>query len=171
MLRYVNDGVTIINPGHQTTGNARDVRWVVLHAVPSMRKSLRLENTQASLQSGMPGSVPIAKHGGGFVVVWAPISWYSILLSHHYPWWPITAEEYVDRLSNQVHHMIQTLFPNNDAVPPFTQLELFSNGLKCMKVNFSNFPDQHNRQIWTILNHSGQFWRLKWITDSHLQLL
>jgi hypothetical protein len=36
---------------------ARDiVRWVVLHAVPYIRKSLRLENTQGSLQSGMPCS-------------------------------------------------------------------------------------------------------------------
>jgi hypothetical protein len=28
----------------------------------------------------------------------------------------ITAREYVDRLGNQVHPMIQTLFPNNDTV-------------------------------------------------------
>jgi hypothetical protein len=28
----------------------------------------------------------------------------------------ITAREYVDRLGNMVHPMIQTLFPNNDAV-------------------------------------------------------
>jgi hypothetical protein len=28
----------------------------------------------------------------------------------------ITARKYVDRLDNQVHLMIQTLFPNNDAV-------------------------------------------------------
>jgi hypothetical protein len=28
----------------------------------------------------------------------------------------ITAREYVDRLGNHVHPMIQTLFPNNDAV-------------------------------------------------------
>jgi hypothetical protein len=28
----------------------------------------------------------------------------------------ITAREYVDRLGNQAHLMIQTLFPNNDAV-------------------------------------------------------
>jgi hypothetical protein len=58
----------------------------------------------------------------------------------------------VDRLGNQVHPMIQTLFPNNDAVsqddnPPFTQLELFSHGLKSMKVNFNIFPGQHNHQI------------------------
>jgi hypothetical protein len=28
----------------------------------------------------------------------------------------ITAREYVDRLGNQMHPMIQTLLPNNDAV-------------------------------------------------------
>jgi hypothetical protein len=32
-------------------------------------------------------------------------------------------------------------------VTPFTQLELFSHGLKGMKVNFSIFPCQHNHQI------------------------
>jgi hypothetical protein len=47
----------------------------------------------------------------------------------------ITAREYVDRLGNQVHPMIQTLFPNNGAVfqddnAPFTQLELFSHGVR-----------------------------------------
>jgi hypothetical protein len=56
------------------------VRWVVLHAVPHIRKSLRLENIQGSLQSGMPGSVPKVKHGVGSVMLCAAISCYSILL-------------------------------------------------------------------------------------------
>jgi hypothetical protein len=30
---------------------------------------------------------------------------------------------------------------------PITQLELFSHGLKSMKVNFNIFPGQHNHQI------------------------
>jgi hypothetical protein len=64
----------------------------------------------------------------------------------------ITAREYVDKLGNQVHPMIQTLFPNNNKVfkdnsGPFTQLELFNHGLKSMKVNFNTFPGQHNHQI------------------------
>jgi hypothetical protein len=65
----------------------------------------------------------------------------------------IAAREYVDRLGNQVHPMIQTLFPNNDALfkkktmSPFKQLELFSHGLKSMKVNFNIFPGLHNHQI------------------------
>jgi hypothetical protein len=62
---------------------------------------------------------------GGSVMVWATISWYSVgpIITFHVR---ITAKEYVDRLGNQVHPMIQTLFPNNDALlqydkPPFTQ--------------------------------------------------
>jgi hypothetical protein len=40
---------------------------------------------------------------------------------------PIIAMEYMERLGNQVHPMIHTLFPNNDGVlqenkPSFTQL-------------------------------------------------
>jgi hypothetical protein len=54
-------------------------------------------------------------------------------------------------------------------VPQFTQLELFSRGLKSMKVNVNIFPVQHSLPIWTSLNHSDQFWRLEWGTDSHLR--
>jgi hypothetical protein len=60
----------------------------------------------------------------------------------------ITVREYVDSLGNQAHPMIQLLFPNNDAVfQDDTQLELFSHGLKRMKVNFNIFLGQHNYQI------------------------
>jgi hypothetical protein len=54
---------------------------------------------------------------------------------------------------------------------PSTHLELFSQGLKSIKVNSNVFPDQPNHQIWTSLNHSGQLWRVEWGTDSHLQHL
>jgi hypothetical protein len=78
-------------------------------------KTLHLENTLGSLQSGMPGSNLETGAGGGSAMVWAAISWYSvgsIIILHG----RITAWEYVERLGNQVHPMIQTLFPNNDAV-------------------------------------------------------
>jgi hypothetical protein len=55
------------------------VRWVILHAVTYIRKSLRLENTQRSLKSGMPASN--SETHGRFCDVWAGISWYSILLA------------------------------------------------------------------------------------------
>jgi hypothetical protein len=50
-------------------------------------------------------------------------------------------------LGNQGHPMIQTLFSNKHAVfqdesATYTQLEVFSHGLKNMKVNFIVFPGQ-----------------------------
>jgi hypothetical protein len=70
----------------------------------------------------------------------------------------------MDRLGNQMHPMTQTLFPNNSAVSkmtvlPLTQLELFSRGLKSMKMNFNIFSGQHNHQTRTSLNHFGQLWK------------
>jgi hypothetical protein len=53
-------------------------------------------------------------------------------------------------------------------MPLFTQLELFSHGLKNMMVNFTIFPGQHNHQIRTSFNHSGQFWRLDLETVENL---
>jgi hypothetical protein len=63
----------------------------------------------------------------------------------------ITAREYVDSLGNEMHPMIQTLFPNNetdyqDDNPSFTHLELFNYCLKSMKVKFNILPGQHNHQ-------------------------
>jgi hypothetical protein len=153
-----NDGVMTIKPGHQTTGNV-----CVLHAVPYIKNSLRLENTQGNLQSGMPGFNSETRGRfcdglGSNIVVQYSVG--PIIILHG----PITATECVNRLDNQLHPMIQSS-PKNDAVfmttmPPFTQMKLFSHGLKSTMVNFSIFSGQHNHQIWTSLNHSGQFWRL-----------
>jgi hypothetical protein len=52
------------------------------------------------------------KHWGGSVMVWAAISWYSILLVALLYF----IADYVYRLSIEVHPIIQMLFPNNDAV-------------------------------------------------------
>jgi hypothetical protein len=60
------------------------------------------------------------------------------------------AREYVDRLGNQMHPMIQTLFPNSNVAfqgDNATQLELFSHGLKSIKVNFSTFSGRHNHHL------------------------
>jgi hypothetical protein len=91
------------------------VRWVVLHAIPNIRKSLLLENTQGSLQSRMPG--PNSETWGRFcdgsgsntVVQYSAGPIITLHVRN-------TTREYVDRLGNQVHPMIQMLFPNNDAV-------------------------------------------------------
>jgi hypothetical protein len=117
-----------------------------LHAVPYIRKSVRLENTQGSLKSRMP-RLNVETLGrfcdslGSNTVV--QYSFGPIITLHG----RITAREYMDRLGNQVHSMIQMLFPKDDAVfqddsAPFTQLELSSHGLKCMKVKFNTF--QHH---------------------------
>jgi hypothetical protein len=113
------------------------------------QEELRLENVQGSLQSRISGSVPTVKYGRRFcdglvsnIVVQCSVG--PIITLHG----RITAREYVDRLGNQVHPMIQTAMQfSKTTVPPPTQLELFSHGLKSMKVNFSIFPDQYNLQI------------------------
>jgi hypothetical protein len=59
--------------------------------------------------------VPTVKHGGGSVMIWAAISWYCagpiITLNGR-----ITASDCMDILGNQVHAMVQMMFPDNDAI-------------------------------------------------------
>jgi hypothetical protein len=80
-----------VKPGHQTTGN-----------------------TQGSIQSGMPDSNSEIRGRfcdglGSNIVVEYSVGPFITLHGR------ITAKEYVDRLCNQVHPMLQTLFPNNDS--------------------------------------------------------
>jgi transposase len=92
------------------------VRWVVLHGLPCITQSLRLKNTQASLQSGMLGSN--SETSGRFsdvlgsnIVVQCSVD--SIIILHDW----ITAREYLDRLGNQVNSWSRRYFlSNNDAV-------------------------------------------------------
>jgi hypothetical protein len=98
------------------------VRWVVLHAVPYIRKSLLFENTQGNLQSNSETRRRFCDGLGSNIVVQYSLD--PIITLHG----RITVRECVDRLGNQVHPMIQTLFPINDAVfqddsVPITQLE------------------------------------------------
>jgi hypothetical protein len=92
---------------------------------------------------------PTVKLVGGCVVIWAAISCYSagsiITLNGE-----ITASDYVDILGNQVYQMVQ-MFPNSDAVfqgtvHSCTQPEVFSFGLRSMKMHFNIFPGQHDSQ-------------------------
>jgi hypothetical protein len=54
------------------------------------------------------------KHAGGSVIIWEPISWYSIgpIIT---PNGRITVSNYVDISCNQVHSVVQ-MFPNNEAI-------------------------------------------------------
>jgi hypothetical protein len=50
----------------------------------------------------------------------------------------------VDSLHSQAHQIVEVLFPNNDAVfrdddAPFTPPEVFSFGLRIMKMHFNIF--------------------------------
>jgi hypothetical protein len=158
--RWCHDHKTWISVNWK--GERDMVRWAVLHTVPYIRNSLRSENIQWRLKSEMPGSnsEAIGRFCDGLgrnTIVQYSVG--PIITLHGW----ITAREYLDRLCNQVYPMIQTLFPNSvvqfskKPMPLFTQLEVFSHGLKNVKVNFNIFPGQHSHHIWTSLNHSGQF--------------
>jgi hypothetical protein len=62
----------------------------------------------------------------------------------------ITASDYVDILVNQVHRVIQMLFPNNNAIfqddRSYTQPEVFCLGLRSVKMHFKILPGQLNDQ-------------------------
>jgi hypothetical protein len=82
---------------------------------------------------------------------WIAIFWYSagpiITVSGR-----ITTSDYVDIVCNQVHPTVQMLFPYSDAVfkmtvGTYTQPEVFCLGRSSMKMHFSIFPGQYNRQI------------------------
>jgi hypothetical protein len=62
-------------------------RWVVLYALLRIRKSLRLENIQESLQARMPGS---NSENVGEVLWWFMQQYCGTLCywSHYYPSWP-----------------------------------------------------------------------------------
>jgi hypothetical protein len=151
---------------------ARDmVRWVVLHAVPYIRLSLRLENTQGSLQSEIPGSNSETWEGGSSVMVWTGVSWYSILLVLLLPFMAellqgSTWTDWLIRCIPWSRRFFRTTMQFSKTTAGTVQ-----SWFREHEGNFNIFPGQHSHQIWTLLNHSGLFWRLVWGTDSHLQHL
>jgi hypothetical protein len=142
-------------------------RWIIPHLEEFTFGDHLIWNTSSNSEK---------QHNEGSVMVWAVISWYSlspitvVLFTQNY-WNGVHGQ-----LGNQVHPKIWMLFLNNRAVlkdnnVQFTQMGLFSHGLKSMKLNFNIFPGQHNHHSWTSLNYSGKFFRPDWGTDSHLQHL
>jgi hypothetical protein len=54
------------------------IRWVIIHAVPTSGRVYvwRMPKEAYNLEY----LVPRVKHRGGFMIVWAAVSWYSIIL-------------------------------------------------------------------------------------------
>jgi hypothetical protein len=92
--------------------------------------------------------VPPVKHGWGSVMVRTATPCYSILLVPLLPFMTellqgSTWTDWVIRCITWSKHYFRTT-------------------MQCSKtINFNIYPGQHSRQIWTSLNHSGQFWRLR----------
>jgi hypothetical protein len=99
-------------PGHHVTRNA----WY--DQLSRRRRSSRcfLHQEEFTLRACYQEClVATVKYGGGSLMVWADISRYCVgsFITFHDR---TTAREYVKSLSNQVHPMFQTIFPNSDAV-------------------------------------------------------
>jgi hypothetical protein len=106
MIRYINDGVTMMKPGHLTNGSLHMI-WSNELSFMLFPTSRRVYVWRTTKEAYNPEClVPSVKHRGGSVMVWEAISWYSVgpIITLH---GQITARQYVDRLSNQVHPMIQ----------------------------------------------------------------
>jgi hypothetical protein len=80
MLRCVNNGVTTIKPGNQTTGSMcviwSDELSFMLFPTAGRDYIWRTPNEAYNLEC----LLPTEKHGIDSVVVWAAVSWYIILL-------------------------------------------------------------------------------------------
>jgi hypothetical protein len=78
MLRSINDGVTTIKHGHQTTGNTQMIRSDELSYMvfPATRR-VYISRTPKEAYN-LECLVPTVRHGGGCVMVLAAISWYSV---------------------------------------------------------------------------------------------
>jgi hypothetical protein len=76
-----------------------------------------------------------------------------------------TASDYVDILDNQVHPMVQMLFPNNNAVfqddyLPIRTAKSVQSWFEEHKDALQHLPGQHNHQTYISSNYCGQFQRV-----------
>jgi hypothetical protein len=160
MLGCVNDHVTTIKPGHRTTGNV-GVIWSDESSFMLFLTSGRVYIWRTPKEAYNPEClVPTVKHGGGCVMVRAAISWYSVgpIITLHDQ---ITARDYMGRLGNQVHPMIQMLFPNS-AVFQDDNAPIHTDGT--VQPWFEEHEGERQDLPWpaqspdlTSLKHSGQF--------------
>ena len=94
--------------------------------------------------------VPTVKHGFGSTMIRGAISWYSagriITLNGRF-----TASDYLDILDNQLHPLVQMMFPNINAIFHDDSLPILTASsvqfwLRNMKMHFNIFPGQQNYQ-------------------------
>jgi hypothetical protein len=147
MLRCAKNGVTTIKPGHQTTGNVHMI-WSDYSSFMLFPTSRRVYVWRAPKEAyNAECLVPTVKRGEGSTMVWAAILLYSVgpIITLH---GRITERECVNRLSNEVHPMIQELFLNNDAVFQDDSASIHTAvTVQRMKVNSDIFTDQYHHQI------------------------
>jgi hypothetical protein len=114
----MNDGVTTMKPGHQTTGNAC-VIWSdesSLTLLPTSGRVCIWRTPKKAYNSECV--VPTVTHGRGSVMVWAAVSWYSILVVPllHFMVELLQGSTWTCWVIRCILPMIQTLLLNNDAV-------------------------------------------------------
>jgi hypothetical protein len=81
MLTCIDDGVTTVKPEHLTTGNAHII-WSDESSFMLLPTSGRVYVWRTPKEAyNLECLVPAVKHVGGSVVVWAAVSWYSILFT------------------------------------------------------------------------------------------
>jgi hypothetical protein len=158
MLKCVNDGVTTIKPGHQTSGNA----WPCQMGRRLRTCSLRQEQFMIGGTLTPACLVTTEKHCTWDIMWWLGQQYCGLLLV------PLLVSFMAELLqgsawttgisgaSHDPERHLRTMQFSKTTVPPLTQLEVFSHGSKSVSI----FPGKNSNQASTSLYHSGQFWRL-----------
>ena len=108
---------------------------------------------------------PTLKHGRDSVMTWGTICWKSSgpMISLH---GRINSRDYLKNSSDQIHLMVQTLFPERASsfkmiLPQSIQLKMLKNGMRNILVKLSISCGRHNPQTSTLLSIYSQFQRFK----------
>jgi hypothetical protein len=136
--------------------------------------SLRLENTQGSLQSGMPGST--SETQGRFCDGLGNKSCFLLVLLLPFMAKLLQGSTWTGWVIRCISRSRRYFLPNNDAIfqddnAPVNTAGTIQSWIEEHEDEPQHLPWQHSHQSWISLNHSAQFWRPEWGTDSHLQHL
>jgi hypothetical protein len=170
-LRCVNDGLTTIKPGHQTTWQTERHVWHGQMSRPS-RCSLHYEEFMFGEHPRKPTILNAWFHQWNMEEVpwWFEQQYHATIFYwyHYYFYGRITVREYVGSLSNQVHLMNQCYFGTTmqfSKTTVFIYLTIRRYFDQVLKVSWNN---QH--KIIIICKYNGDDWRnMKCITSwSHM---